>query len=274
MRSGVPFPIARRAGVEIAIRSGRIHVGGHELPPLAALLWKYADGSRSPTRLAEDLSARLGRTIDIDSVWSGLDRLADVGLLQRRITPPGSAHGWSRREVLHVAAVAILAGEFPSIRPAPALADEPAPHEESPSADESIDELRRQELRALDEARAARQRGDGAAAAAHTERAKEASRKRSELERRGEQEAKDQRHQEIDAARPRRATPEATRAEERGPLDRRPGSRPTTGVDSERDRQEHAPSVPATSRDDRREFQQEQELKNTQERNQKRLRVP
>lgn len=80
----------------------------HELPPLAALIWQHADGKTGIARLVELVRERLLPAADEETVWSGLDDLADAGLLEERVTPPGAPV--SRRDAIRNVGTGIAAG--------------------------------------------------------------------------------------------------------------------------------------------------------------------
>jgi hypothetical protein len=253
----VNHPKARRSGVVIGVDDAGVHIGGRELPPLAAFVWTHADGTHDVTALAHIARQALGTTIDTETVWLALDVLADANLLEERIAPPAAArHHWTRRETLHAAgaALVVLGALFPrSVAGDDAL----SPQE--------LDATARQALR---DAEAARQRGDTATAEEKLGEAKEASRKKTTAERDAEQNSKNERSQRFDDA-PSRAAPtpgsSAAAAADNQPALPAPASTPHQ-EDTGLDRKAPAPAV-----DDRQRHYQEQELKRTQERNLKRI---
>lgn len=80
----------------------------HRLEPVAASIWRHADGTRTTAELGRLAEAELGTGVDELTVWEVLDALADAGLLERRVTPP-AGEGVSRRRFLHTAGAASVA---------------------------------------------------------------------------------------------------------------------------------------------------------------------
>lgn len=250
-------PRASHTDAPVRIVADGVHVAGHPLPPLAALVWLDADGSRDVGDLANAAALRLGVPVTEDAVWLALDMLADAGLLEERSAPPAAGqHAWTRREMLGAAALAAVAAVVPR-----ALAADDAT---APSVEELADTARR----ALDEAEAARARGDSAAAAERLEAAKEANRKRTSAERDAEQHAKGERRRRFDAA-PDATAPRAARdVAPRGAVGS--GSAAGDAAASGTPQAEGSRPPPGPAVDDRQRHYQEQELKRTQERNLKR----
>lgn len=264
----MPRPIARRAAVGVCREDRSISVAGHALPPLAALTWHYADGSRDVPTLAATMSNALGTSITVVEVWECLDLLSDAGLLERRGSPPAMpSRPWTRRQVLQTAVLSLVAGgSVPLVS-----RDTRATEIDEKSAASTIEGLRRREQQALQGARDARQRGAKEEAASFSEAAKKASRERAELERQSEQAGKQRRHEAIDAAGSRRAPTSAqgspTRPTEQSGVPTPDASESWAPID-------RRPIEPSRDRDAQNQRRQEQELKNTQERNEKRLRQP
>lgn len=78
------------------------------LSGVAAAVWRGADGLRSVDDLARQVAA------PVDAVWQALDELADAELVVVRVAPPAASRGFSRREVLSLAAAgAVTAGLAP-----------------------------------------------------------------------------------------------------------------------------------------------------------------
>lgn len=260
-------PMALRKNVPVRLTQESVFVGEHRIPAVAALVWSRADGTRSVAELAELLTRELQTEVQADDVWSAIDCLNEARLMARPAAPPGGATWLSRRAVLNSAAFGLLLLWVP-LRAQAARATMDLEDGSATDAT-SLDELRNRERRALDAAHDARRRGDLAGAAEQTEQAKEAARKRSELERRGEQEAKERRLDAVD-----KRLGEAPTAEAR--LTPSPDSPTlafeTPGASTSDEIRSPRGVTPSTGlRDDRRDLHQEQELKRTQERSEKRL---
>lgn len=95
-------------GVVVRIESDG---GVQALDPTASSVWRIADGTRS----VQSASRELG--LDQRTIWMAIDRLADLGLLASRPTPPGAesvviplADSTSRRRVLQLGLAAATAG--------------------------------------------------------------------------------------------------------------------------------------------------------------------
>ena len=257
-----PRPRATRRDESVVLGAQCVRVGSSQVGMLAGFLWARADGSRTVGDLAHAAERELRCEIPRGDVWLALDELADAGLLAERLTPPAAGGSQlTRRELLGLAsaALAVLTTSLPA-----------AVHGDDLEA-RTVDDLTQTEQRALREARAARSRGDAAAAEEWSSRAKQARRERVELERTSEQNTKADRAELIENAEqgPAPATP--TPANRPG----RPSSLDSPSAD--------APGMAdlETGRGDPREAPgerenryQEQELKKTQERNVKRLNEP
>jgi len=100
------------------VSTGRIY----SLDPLASLIWKTCDGTRSVSDLTAEARRLLQRNVSQEEVFTALDFLADAGLLQERITPPAGAQVVSRRGVLQMPAVALAAALSASLSSLPASA--------------------------------------------------------------------------------------------------------------------------------------------------------
>jgi len=265
-------PRAHDGGV-LSITSNRVCVDGIELSPLAAFVWAHADGSRDTLALQNLAERMFGGPVDADLVWLALDSLADAGLLRQRVAPPTGRHGLTRRDILHAGALLALGSLFPRAVhadnvPTPTKEIAPTPLALSPV------ELEEREQRLLDEARAARVRGDDDMAAEKSDAAKEVNRKRTTLEQSAEQDSKTERAERFDAAHAQRQPPPTVEA----------GAEGATGVprmDAEGGPRRSLEELegtraepPAAAANEPGRQQQEQELKNSQERNIKRIHNP
>ncbi len=75
------------------------------LAPIAAATLALADGSRSVAEIAALVAVRCG--VERENVHRVLDALADLGLVERRATPPGGSLAFSRRLVWRGAAAGL-----------------------------------------------------------------------------------------------------------------------------------------------------------------------
>jgi hypothetical protein len=73
----------------------------HCLGPVAASVWRHADGRSSPARIASAVAKETGEPVGEAAVMVALDRLDDARLLAERLP----ASGQSRREWLKQAAI-------------------------------------------------------------------------------------------------------------------------------------------------------------------------
>lgn len=261
-------PLALRRDVPILLTPESVIIGAQRVPAVAALVWNRADGRRSVSELAELLTRELQVEIQVDDVWSALDCLHDANLMASPAPPPGAATWLSRRTLLNAAAYGFLLLWAP-LRAHGAGASGDGQDESRALDAPAVDELRDRERRALNAAHDARRRGDLEGAAASTEQAKEAARKRGELERRGEQDAKERR---LDAVGRRRGeAPDSDARRTPSPEAPALGGEPPDTHRSEEIGAPRGVTPPAGLRDERRDLHQEQELKRTQERSEKRL---
>jgi len=89
----------------------------HCLNRTAALVWRRCDGRTSVAGLANLLQDAVGLPAAEAVVWMALERLGKAHLLQERITPPGGAGRYSRREVLRRLSIAAgLAVLLPAVQ--------------------------------------------------------------------------------------------------------------------------------------------------------------
>ncbi len=105
-------PSARREGLvvtelrnELLVYDRESH-RAHCLNPTAALVFKHSDGNTSVAELSRLLSRELDAPADEGLVWLSLERLARASLLETRPTPPPTAEGWSRRDLVRRAGLA------------------------------------------------------------------------------------------------------------------------------------------------------------------------
>lgn len=75
------------------------------LDPTAACVFTHADGTRDVAALVALLQDSVDPTADAEGVWTTLDRLADAGLLEARVTPPTGSSHLDRRSLLRKGAV-------------------------------------------------------------------------------------------------------------------------------------------------------------------------
>jgi hypothetical protein len=113
---------------------------------LAARVLAACDGATSVERMAADLE------VSAEAVWSALDRLADLGLLESRASPPAGLPTLSRRAALGLARVAALGAGAASLA-LPAAAEESK--KKTPA---ELTAREAQKKRAASDARAAEQR--------------------------------------------------------------------------------------------------------------------
>ncbi len=104
-------PTARRDDVvftevedQVVAYDTRAHVT-HCLNPVAALVWRLADGSRSDADLAGEVAALHGAEAAPALVGLALERLKDAGLLQAQVGSPLR----SRREMMRMIGLASVA---------------------------------------------------------------------------------------------------------------------------------------------------------------------
>ncbi|MBM3821583.1 MAG: hypothetical protein FJ404_01635 [Verrucomicrobia bacterium] len=88
------FPRARTAYFETESTSQGLLVVDlrrqltHELDPLLALIWEMSDGVNSVPTLLERVKRQLDPAATEASVWSALDSLTEMGLMERRVASP------------------------------------------------------------------------------------------------------------------------------------------------------------------------------------------
>ncbi|GEM_PF-6873211 len=70
------------------------------LDPMAELIWELSDGSRNLEALAQAASRAFDRVVHNEEVFSALDFLADIGLIEERVAPPAAEGNVSRRSLL------------------------------------------------------------------------------------------------------------------------------------------------------------------------------
>jgi hypothetical protein len=96
--------------IEVADELVVQHTDGREvarLDRLAGQIWRCANGHRSVSEIMDLLRVETGGSIDAETVWSAIDRLADLDLLTQRITPPALSRSVSRRGILRVVGGAV-----------------------------------------------------------------------------------------------------------------------------------------------------------------------
>jgi len=72
----------------------------HCLNRVAAEVWKYCNGERSVSEIARLVTTDATSPVDEQVVWYALEQLGKDHLLQESVTPPASASGLTRRELL------------------------------------------------------------------------------------------------------------------------------------------------------------------------------
>jgi hypothetical protein len=75
------------------------------LDPTAACVFIHADGTRDVAALLAVLQDSVDPSATAEWVWTTLDRLADAGLLEARVTPPAGSSRLDRRSLLRKGAV-------------------------------------------------------------------------------------------------------------------------------------------------------------------------
>lgn len=116
-------PRARRTGLVIQTLPQEMLVLDTELEQAnclnetAALVWEYADGTRSVSDIAENVSGELGVPVDSKMVWYALEQLGKKGLLMEPMPTPTSTPytGMSRRAFLTRAGLVSAAVAIPVI---------------------------------------------------------------------------------------------------------------------------------------------------------------
>ncbi len=76
-----------------------------------ARVWALCDGQRSLEEL------RLALALDAEAIFAALDRLADLGLVNRRVTPPAGSSSMSRATAIAAAAVLVTSGAVSRLAP-------------------------------------------------------------------------------------------------------------------------------------------------------------
>lgn len=100
------YPKARREGIQLRTDVDGEVIASHGdkqslLSHMEATVWQLADGEHSVSELTTLACKLTTHSVSIATVWSALDRLADLGLLMARVSPP-AADGLrpSRRKLL------------------------------------------------------------------------------------------------------------------------------------------------------------------------------
>jgi hypothetical protein len=108
------LPSAKTKGliaIEVANEFVVQDMDGREMARLDRLegqIWHFANGHRSVHEIIELLHMDMGGVpLNAETVWSVLDRLADLDLLTDRVTPPVLGRSLSRRGILRVAGVVV-----------------------------------------------------------------------------------------------------------------------------------------------------------------------
>lgn len=115
------FPRARQTGLVIQTLPQETLVFDREreqancLNHTAALVWKYADGTRSVSAIADAIARELNTAVDAQMVWYALDQLAKKNLLVERVPTPPQYMGMSRRAFLSKAGLVGAAVAIPVI---------------------------------------------------------------------------------------------------------------------------------------------------------------
>lgn len=110
------------------------------LSGVAAAVWRGADGLRS----VDDLARQVGAPVD--AVWQALDELADAELMVARVAPPAASRGFSRREVLSLAAAgAVTAGLAPGSAAAAGAVETAAAKEQRVKPQRGSEDVAREE---------------------------------------------------------------------------------------------------------------------------------
>jgi hypothetical protein len=166
------LPKSIREGVVVALEGEDLVVTiersgtSCRLAALTAFVYQHADGVRDVTALTADASAALGLEVSAATVWSALDRLADAGLLEGRVAPPGGealdeldvAAPVTRRGLLRrvgVLGAAATAGGLGMAQPA-------AAHDGGAPAEQAMKECRSKQRESQQEIRRLRQQLKGA----------------------------------------------------------------------------------------------------------------
>ena len=82
----------------------------HVLSRTAAAVWRHCDGRRTAAELIEPVGDELGTQVDESVIALALAQLDEARLLEERLAPAPGEDTLSRREVLHRAAAALVAG--------------------------------------------------------------------------------------------------------------------------------------------------------------------
>src|SRR5947208_2971510 len=64
----------------------------------AAAVWKSSDGRKNAARIADELSAELGASIDEEVVWTAIDQLGRDNLLEYCVPTASGKPGVTRRK--------------------------------------------------------------------------------------------------------------------------------------------------------------------------------
>jgi hypothetical protein len=90
----------------VALDNTRVSVSDDD-----ARVWALCDGRRSLEEL------RLALALDGEAMFAALDRLADLGLVDRRVTPPAGSSSMSRATAIAAAAVLVASGAVSRMAP-------------------------------------------------------------------------------------------------------------------------------------------------------------
>ena len=109
------LPRARIAGLVVTETAEGLHIHDterqhtHTLHPLAALVWKHADGRTSVSELTAMAREQVGPDITDETIWSAIDSLTEANLLEGRLAPPSGAQRVGRRDLIRRVAVGSMA---------------------------------------------------------------------------------------------------------------------------------------------------------------------
>ncbi len=115
------LPRARRSGLNIEDLPEEILVFDTEneqancLNSTAALVWKNADGTRSVSDIAAQMTQTLDAPVDSRVVWYALEQLSKKNLLQERAPIPSEYAAMTRRAFLSKASIVGAAVAIPVI---------------------------------------------------------------------------------------------------------------------------------------------------------------
>jgi hypothetical protein len=80
---------------------------GHCLNDTAAFVWQHCDGHHTPQNITALLKKK-DSAVDEEIVWLALNQLADKHLLERRLSPPPTLTGISRRRMARALGLAAV----------------------------------------------------------------------------------------------------------------------------------------------------------------------